>query len=172
MVVLTAETCWALNEYWINNKISGIKLVSLNYKDDARSHKHKTQNLLQLLDLPPWRLSKYRTLQVKAVRRCGTSLTTSRGDDLWRHKESYQQYRWYKLKSLNIFTRLLTALSRYVWSWLKSTLQWRQSLWSAQSWVCNTRPAVTYANYGLFLSFRRVLNVNYSFLGNSPASEF
>jgi len=27
MVVLTAETCWALNEYWINNKISGIKLV-------------------------------------------------------------------------------------------------------------------------------------------------
>jgi len=24
----------------------------------------------------------------------------------------------------------------------------------------------------LFLSFRRVLNVNYSFLGNSPASEF
>ena len=29
MVVLTAETCWALNEYWINNKISGIKLVSL-----------------------------------------------------------------------------------------------------------------------------------------------
>ena len=29
MVVLTAETCWALNEYWIYNKISGIKLVSL-----------------------------------------------------------------------------------------------------------------------------------------------
>ena len=29
MVVLTAETCWALNEYWINNKISGIKLVFL-----------------------------------------------------------------------------------------------------------------------------------------------
>ena len=28
MVVLTAETCWALNEYWIYNKISGIKLVS------------------------------------------------------------------------------------------------------------------------------------------------
>ena len=27
MVVLTAETCWAMNEYWINNKISGIKLV-------------------------------------------------------------------------------------------------------------------------------------------------
>ena len=27
MVVLTAETCWALNKYWINNKISGIKLV-------------------------------------------------------------------------------------------------------------------------------------------------
>ena len=27
MVVLTAETCWAFNEYWINNKISGIKLV-------------------------------------------------------------------------------------------------------------------------------------------------
>ena len=27
MVVLTAETCWALNDYWINNKISGIKLV-------------------------------------------------------------------------------------------------------------------------------------------------
>jgi len=27
-------------------------------------------------------------------------------------------------------------------------------------------------NTGLFLSFRRVLNVNYSFLGNSPASEF
>ena len=26
--VLTAETCWALNEYWIYNKISGIKLVS------------------------------------------------------------------------------------------------------------------------------------------------
>ena len=26
--------------------------------------------------------------------------------------------------------------------------------------------------YILFLSFRRVLNVNYSFLGNSPASEF
>jgi len=24
----------------------------------------------------------------------------------------------------------------------------------------------------LFLNFRRVLNVNYSFLGNSPASEF
>jgi len=44
MVVLTAETCWAMNEYWINNKISGIKLVFfslLNYKDDARSHKHK-----------------------------------------------------------------------------------------------------------------------------------
>ena len=32
MVVLTAETCWALNEYWINNKISGIKLVSLYSK--------------------------------------------------------------------------------------------------------------------------------------------
>ena len=34
MVVLTAETCWALNEYWINNKISGIKLgfSLLNYK--------------------------------------------------------------------------------------------------------------------------------------------
>jgi len=29
MVVLTAETCWALNEYWIYNKISGIELVSL-----------------------------------------------------------------------------------------------------------------------------------------------
>ena len=29
MVVLTAETCWAWNEYWIYNKISGIKLVSL-----------------------------------------------------------------------------------------------------------------------------------------------
>jgi len=29
MVVLTAETCWALNEYWIYNQISGIKLVSL-----------------------------------------------------------------------------------------------------------------------------------------------
>ena len=29
MVVLTAETCWALNEHWIYNKISGIKLVSL-----------------------------------------------------------------------------------------------------------------------------------------------
>ena len=29
MVVLTAETFWALDEYWINNKISGIKLVSL-----------------------------------------------------------------------------------------------------------------------------------------------
>ena len=29
MVVLTAETCWALNEYWIYNKISGIKLFSL-----------------------------------------------------------------------------------------------------------------------------------------------
>ena len=29
MVVLTAETCWALNEYWIYNKISGIKLVFL-----------------------------------------------------------------------------------------------------------------------------------------------
>ena len=29
MVVLTAETCWAMNEYWINNKISGIKLVFL-----------------------------------------------------------------------------------------------------------------------------------------------
>ena len=29
MVVLTAETCWALNGYWIYNKISGIKLVSL-----------------------------------------------------------------------------------------------------------------------------------------------
>jgi len=29
MIVLTAETCWALNEYWINNKISGIKLVFL-----------------------------------------------------------------------------------------------------------------------------------------------
>jgi len=43
MVVLTAETCWALNEYWINNKISGSKLVFslLNYKDDALSHKHK-----------------------------------------------------------------------------------------------------------------------------------
>ena len=27
MVVLTAETCWVINEYWINNKISGIKLV-------------------------------------------------------------------------------------------------------------------------------------------------
>ena len=27
MVVLRAETCWAINEYWINNKISGIKLV-------------------------------------------------------------------------------------------------------------------------------------------------
>ena len=27
MVVLTTETCWAMNEYWINNKISGIKLV-------------------------------------------------------------------------------------------------------------------------------------------------
>jgi len=27
MVALTAETCWAMNEYWINNKISGIKLV-------------------------------------------------------------------------------------------------------------------------------------------------
>ena len=27
-------------------------------------------------------------------------------------------------------------------------------------------------NVSLFLSFRRVLNVNYSFLGNSPASEF
>ena len=27
MFVLTAETCWAMNEYWINNKISGIKLV-------------------------------------------------------------------------------------------------------------------------------------------------
>ena len=27
MVVLTAETCRAMNEYWINNKISGIKLV-------------------------------------------------------------------------------------------------------------------------------------------------
>ena len=42
-IVLTAETCWALNEYWINNKISGIKLVFslLNYKDDARSHKNK-----------------------------------------------------------------------------------------------------------------------------------
>ena len=26
--------------------------------------------------------------------------------------------------------------------------------------------------YLLFLIFRRVLNVNYSFLGNSPASEF
>ena len=35
----------ARNEYWINNKISGIKLVLslLNYKDDARSHKHKIQ---------------------------------------------------------------------------------------------------------------------------------
>jgi len=29
-----------------------------------------------------------------------------------------------------------------------------------------------FVNYILFLSFRRVLNVNYSFLGNSPASEF
>jgi len=29
MVVSTAETCWALSEYWIYNKISGIKLVSL-----------------------------------------------------------------------------------------------------------------------------------------------
>ena len=34
MVVLTAETCWTLNEYCINNKISGIKLVFslLNFK--------------------------------------------------------------------------------------------------------------------------------------------
>ena len=47
MVVLTAETCWALNEYWINNKISGIKLV-FYYKDDARSHKHKEPNKLEL----------------------------------------------------------------------------------------------------------------------------
>jgi len=29
MVVLTAETCWAMNEYWINYKISGTKLVFL-----------------------------------------------------------------------------------------------------------------------------------------------
>ena len=38
----------ALNEYWINNKISGIKLVFslLNYKDDARSHKHKMHKFL------------------------------------------------------------------------------------------------------------------------------
>jgi len=47
MVVLTAETCWAMNEYWINNKISSIKLVFFfslrNYKDDARSNKHKIQ---------------------------------------------------------------------------------------------------------------------------------
>ena len=49
MVVLTAETCWALNEYWMNNKISGIKLVFslLNYKDDARSHKHKIAQVVK-----------------------------------------------------------------------------------------------------------------------------
>ena len=29
-----------------------------------------------------------------------------------------------------------------------------------------------YVCQSLFLSFRRVLNVSYSFLGNSPASEF
>jgi len=47
MVILMAETCWALNEYWINNKISGIKLVFslLKYKDDARSHKHKFREM-------------------------------------------------------------------------------------------------------------------------------
>jgi len=41
MVVLTAETCWAMIEYWINNKISGIKLVFLfpqlktNFRHDS-----------------------------------------------------------------------------------------------------------------------------------------
>ena len=54
MVVLTAETCWAMNEYWINNKISGIKLVfslyasgiklvfSL-YSTERRNHGQKQQ---------------------------------------------------------------------------------------------------------------------------------
>ena len=49
MVVLTAETCCAINEYWINNKISGIKLVFFslrNYKDDARSNKLKKKKIL------------------------------------------------------------------------------------------------------------------------------
>ena len=43
MVVLTAETCWALNEYWIYNKISGIKLVSLLPSYSCRRLKFYTQ---------------------------------------------------------------------------------------------------------------------------------
>jgi len=38
MVVLTAETCWAMNEYWINNKISGIKLVFSLYATIKMMH--------------------------------------------------------------------------------------------------------------------------------------
>jgi len=51
MFILTAKTCWALNEYWINNKISGIKLVFslLNYKDDAWSHKHNIHQSIPAL---------------------------------------------------------------------------------------------------------------------------
>jgi len=39
---------WTLNEHWINNKISGIKLVFslLNYQDDARPHKHKIRMII------------------------------------------------------------------------------------------------------------------------------
>ena len=44
--------------------------------------------------------------------------------------------------------------------------------------ICSPTPTITWGKCGklinliLFLSFRRVLNVIYSFLGNSPASEF
>ena len=44
MVVLTAETCWALNEYWIYNKISGIKLVSLYSTIVRRIERNITTN--------------------------------------------------------------------------------------------------------------------------------
>ena len=45
MVVLTAETCWALNEYWIYNKISGIKLVSLYSTIEAEGISTQTRDL-------------------------------------------------------------------------------------------------------------------------------
>jgi len=56
MVVLTAETCWALNEYWINNKISGIKLVfSLlnSYLIYDRTHSWTSTVPLFLVPLAP-----------------------------------------------------------------------------------------------------------------------
>ena len=43
-----------------------------------------------------------------------------------------------------------------------------------ETWAVQLAASMCFGKHvlSLFLSFRRVLNVNYSFLGNSPASEF